>query len=689
MRLQTGVSQAIGAYISILGSLFVMITYLKYKSLRRHPGSLLFGMASFSFGFHVVFLVEYYVIDTSINCCHVAPFSQYFLLGHELYLLMLGMDLLLATRYPFAVEHRQIVRYHTIVQVISLISAVILYSSGEKGVSSLGYCWLESPYESGQWEDQLAYALLLVPMVFTYVFITFAYVKAEKLLRRGLPECWDVRKHALQQLKAYIVVFVAYWIIVSAGFVAVRIAGVYEDNTAKSILRLMIGLKGMLNCVLWFWTNQFYKVHRPEMQGNLWDIRMKEESVNWALRKEIIYLAATGIQKSASRDGPSNDSTEKVCFRLNGKLDEKTSIQFHDLKWSSFHKIRKLSNISSQSYIESMNDLPMEQFSIGKSEAFMYFTANGRFLIKTCTKSEQSYLLKILPQYIDHLEKNPNSFICRYVGCHQLVLYGRIIRLVVMQSIFHSRMDIHESFDLKGSWVGRQHIPSRKGATCICTYCGEYFMIGHTKSDCCCNPNPSHNHVENSCGKDGNWKTNALQFPPQLAHDIDAKLHIDSQFLASIGSMDYSLLLGIHYPTIVKSKPNIVTLSMPQPHNLQSSESEDPYSIYQTRWTFSENDENRHSNRTNYLSNPERSSSISTPTNNGIRAITNTTNIHAIAHLGIIDILTQWGCQKKLEHLFKVYIARQTPQGISCVDPNSYAQRFQSHVIHRVATSTE
>ena len=48
--------------------------------------------------------------------------------------------------------------------------------------------------------------------------------------------------------------------------------------------------------------------------------------------------------------------------------------------------------------------------------------------------------------------------------------------------------------------------------------------------------------------------------------------------------------------------------------------------------------------------------------------------------LGMVDVLQEWDWHKRLERLFKVWVLRRDPRGISAAPPLEYAQRFKERV---------
>lgn len=126
---------------------------------------------------------------------------------------------------------------------------------------------------------------------------------------------------------------------------------------------------------------------------------------------------------------------------------------------------------------------------------------------------------KILKDYYTHVQNNPNSLLSQFYGLHRVKMpYGKKIHFVVMNNLFPPHRDIHTTFDLKGSTVGRDY----------------------REDDLSKNPRATL--------KDLNW----LRRQQQLALGIQKKqlfleqLQRDVVLLKRLQIMDYSLLVGIH-----------------------------------------------------------------------------------------------------------------------------------------------
>ena len=157
--------------------------------------------------------------------------------------------------------------------------------------------------------------------------------------------------------------------------------------------------------------------------------------------------------------------------------------------------------------------------SPGKSGSFFYFSRDYRFIIKTIHHNEHKYLRRILKQYYEHVKNNPHTLISRFYGLHRVKLpHGRKIHFVIMNNLFPAHKDIHETYDLKGSTVGREY-PEEKAAK-----------------------NPR------AVLKDLNWinRGKQLELGPEKRALLTEQLRRDSELLKDLGVMDYSLLVGIH-----------------------------------------------------------------------------------------------------------------------------------------------
>lgn len=187
---------------------------------------------------------------------------------------------------------------------------------------------------------------------------------------------------------------------------------------------------------------------------------------------------------------------------------------FRDLREDTFH-------LDPADYLLSLTAkyILSELGSPGKSGSFFYFSRDYRFIIKTIHHNEHKYLLSVLKTYHKHVKENPHTLLSRFYGLHRVKLpRGKKIHFVIMNNLFPAHKDIHETYDLKGSTIGRLY-PEEKARE---------------------NPRATL--------KDLNWinRGKSLELGPYKRSLLTEQLRRDAEFCKELGVMDYSLLVGIH-----------------------------------------------------------------------------------------------------------------------------------------------
>ncbi|GAB5367564.1 hypothetical protein AAMO2058_001241200 [Amorphochlora amoebiformis] len=238
-------------------------------------------------------------------------------------------------------------------------------------------------------------------------------------------------------------------------------------------------------------------------------------------------------QKHFRQDFTMRFSTKGQEDRF-GKWPSKLgSFTFKDYAPRVFQEIRRLSGIDTKDYIQSVcYDNYIEFISNSKSGAFFFFTNDGRYMIKTIEGSEAKCLVKFLEKYYLHLKSNSGSLLSRFYGLHR-VKFNRPIagrkkfHFIVMQSVFYTPNYIHAIFDLKGSEVGRAATEKDLKRKATDKFTGTVLKD---------------NDLVNSKFKITLGPVKGKAFVDQISKD--------AKFLADNAIVDYSLLVGIHYPDL-------------------------------------------------------------------------------------------------------------------------------------------
>ncbi len=257
--------------------------------------------------------------------------------------------------------------------------------------------------------------------------------------------------------------------------------------------------------------------------------KVDESHANWV----TAYNMLTGIRVAVSRtnaklDRPLTDADfdvkQKSTFDIAGNElvpSAKYDFKFKDYAPWVFRHLRTLFRLDPADYLMSLTGkyILSELGSPGKSGSFFYFSRDYKYIIKTIHHAEHKFLRKILKDYYQHVTDNPNTLLSQFYGLHRVKMpYGRKIHFVVMNNLFPPHRDIHQTFDLKGSTVGRDY--------------SEDDLEGNPRATL----------------KDLNWlrRKRHLELGIQKKRLFLAQLLKDVRLLQRLQIMDYSLLIGIH-----------------------------------------------------------------------------------------------------------------------------------------------
>eukprot|EP00262_Sarcandra_glabra_P004890 TRINITY_DN16121_c0_g1_i4.p1 TRINITY_DN16121_c0_g1~~TRINITY_DN16121_c0_g1_i4.p1 ORF type:complete len:776 (-),score=104.82 TRINITY_DN16121_c0_g1_i4:229-2556(-) len=182
-----------------------------------------------------------------------------------------------------------------------------------------------------------------------------------------------------------------------------------------------------------------------------------------------------------------------------------------------FRNLREMFKIDAADYMMSIcgGDGLRELSSPGKSGSIFYLSQDERFVIKTLKKPELKILLKMLPNYYNHVGAHDNTLITKFFGLHRITLKGgRKVRFVVMGNMFCTELRIHRRYDLKGSSQGRY------------------------TDKCDINESTTLKDLDLSYEfhLDKSWRESLFK-----------QISLDCMFLESQCIIDYSLLLGLHF----------------------------------------------------------------------------------------------------------------------------------------------
>ncbi|EGC39800.1 hypothetical protein DICPUDRAFT_52460 [Dictyostelium purpureum] len=320
-----------------------------------------------------------------------------------------------------------------------------------------------------------------------------------------------------------------------------------------------------------------------------------QASETFNVNKEV-SLPCTPLSTSPSVSGSAipNMTTTSTSASIKSQF----SYKFTDYSPKVFRKIRELCKVNSADYMLSLAQNTLtEEPTQGKSNSLFYFTSDKKLLIKTITTTEFEHLKSLLPNYYFHLLQNPDSLIVKFYGLHYISPSKmKNTFFVVMDNIFGDHQ-MDEIYDLKGSTLQRKAEEGKRVLMDL-DFSSRIFISEDMK-------NKFFKQIENDCN-----------------------------FLEKNSSMDYSLLLGIHY---LKGK------------KINDEDIDDQQPFFKKEM-------------------------------GGILSRTASGDLYdRVYYLGIIDILTVYNIKKQIEHTYKS-VAYDTIDSMSAVDPTTYSKRFKNFI---------
>ncbi|CCD24139.1 1-phosphatidylinositol-4-phosphate 5-kinase NDAI_0C04800 [Naumovozyma dairenensis CBS 421] len=393
----------------------------------------------------------------------------------------------------------------------------------------------------------------------------------------------------------------------------------------------------------------------------------------------IAYNMLTGIRVAVSRccgimkplTSADFKLTKKLAFDYHGNEltpSSQYAFKFKDYSPEVFRELRAKFGLDPADYLVSLTSkyILSELNSPGKSGSFFYYSRDYKYIIKTIHHSEHRHLRRHLEEYYNHVKNNPNTLICQFYGLHRVKMpisfqhkvNHRKIYFIVMNNLFPPHLDIHTTFDLKGSTWGR------------------YTEVNHELMET--------DKFYRPVLKDLNWLEleKRINFGPVKKKMFLDQLKKDVTLLSKLNTMDYSLLLGIH--DINKNQEFLIPESgsiFDEEHQQQPLQQQVQHQQQKQRMSVmvGTGGSNIPMNKTvvpHYFKQ-----------NEGGIISSNELNMDGkeIYYVGIIDCLTNYSIMKKLEAFWRSL--NHDPKTVSAVPPKDYGDRFYKFIEKSVDTS--
>nr|CAI9858996.1 Phytopthora agathidicda GPCR-PIPK 3 [Phytophthora agathidicida] len=717
-----------GAFISIASCSVIVLSFLWKRKWRRHPNTLIYWKAVVDLLYALRFQYNWDVYTNPLGCRALATFTQFCIFSSECWFLSMSFNLYQCSTNPFTNLKHNLQCYHAFSWGVGALFAALLWVSNVDFDPKIHpSCFVDETLP----DDLLVYYIVVILAVLCAVM--FAVLETQTHPFRGMKEALEAKKDVIRSARIFTGVYIVYQIILISFWIA-DVVFLNDHPRALQLVRdsssFLQTAKGLIDLVIWLAINgsphvdfcRTRRLHEAFDSDRYSDIDIElQPQLNVALRKEVLHFTTRGIVAASTNTPQVTEDRRVVHLRLH---ELGMTVRFDDYKPSCFRDIRQGFGINETLYRKSFLATCHERLeSGGSSGAFMFYTADYSFLVKSVTTSERKVLLDMLPDYIRHMKRHPDSHLTRFYGCHSITMYGQVFSFVVMGNVI-GRTSMHQFFDIKGSWVDRNAPVIPPGKTVICTCCSNAFQYGTNES---CEYSIRGTHLPHIVLKDNDFHRK-LRVEADTAKALVRQLEHDSNFLRQQGIMDYSLLLSVHSTKYVvehstvdtrKQSPTKRKVSYPVCHpdindlvvtdDAEATTDEDLDEV--------ESGNRRKFNRTcrysvvNQLDDIDIGALIQDGTpllDPSIRRYNSVSYGPADAEprtaddawvgtrtlekrgyqacvvvgpdyytLGVVDMLQTWTWGKRLERIWKTLVLRHDGLGISAAPPKLYAERFQ------------
>eukprot|EP00475_Leptophrys_vorax_P005698 TRINITY_DN13438_c0_g1_i2.p2 TRINITY_DN13438_c0_g1~~TRINITY_DN13438_c0_g1_i2.p2 ORF type:complete len:671 (-),score=154.90 TRINITY_DN13438_c0_g1_i2:340-2352(-) len=321
-------------------------------------------------------------------------------------------------------------------------------------------------------------------------------------------------------------------------------------------------------------------------------------------------------------------TTETIAseFKADGR-----KIETEALETDKFNAVRKVFGISTARLTRSIRSGRLiGGVSSGKSSSYFYLTRDKQFVLKSLNQSELETFREILPKYVSHIDKYPNTFLPRFMALFRVTFPSANFFFLMTNNVFIQDVKMDVVYDLKGSTRNRKALESEKRP-------GKVPIL-----------------------KDIDFKeNNRLLFLENGAFlSLKLQLETDTAFLEENNIIDYSILVGIHFMTAEEFA--------------RSQKVEEQKLV--DRFTGE------------VEPNPFRSKFQQTMGGIWARSLEGRPLVETY-YFGIIDVLQKYDLRKAVEGTVKSF--RYDREKLSAVNPNLYARRFNEFLCNCFASTEE
>lgn len=446
-----------GAFISMISCSIIVLFYRLRRKWRRHPNPVLYWKSVVDLVFALRFQYDWVQYINPLECHILGSLTQFCTFASEGWFVSMTFDLYQCATDPFTNMKQNLQWYHSFSWGVGFLSMLGLWLSDvDFDLEEHRSCYVDESNPS------LLFAYYVFVVISVGCAVVFSIRETQSHPFGGMQEALKAKKDVIRSARIFTIAYTIYQtILISLWITDIALlehqpALLQSVRNATSFLQTS---KGFIDLVIWFSINgmpfidcsAWYEALEAGDQYSDIDIDLQPQ-LNVALRKEVLHFTTRGVVAASSNARKAGDGRRVVRLRLH-ELD--MVVRFNDYSPSAFRDIRRGFGIRETLYRKSFLATCHERIqSGGSSGAFMFYTADYSYLVKSVTRGERAVLLRMLPEYIKYMKSNPGSHLTRFYGCHSIEMYGQDFSFVVMGNAI-GRVSMHQFYDIKGSWIDR------------------------------------------------------------------------------------------------------------------------------------------------------------------------------------------------------------------------------------------
>lgn len=370
----------------------------------------------------------------------------------------------------------------------------------------------------------------------------------------------------------------------------------------------------------------------------------------WGINHTISGLSHVSVPVMLMPDDFKAYTKTRVDNHLFNKDNMPSHFKFKEYCPIVFRNLRERFGTDDSSYLRSLTKkcpADIEPAATNRASGNRALVSCDRKLfIKTIQSEQVAAVHNILKEYHQYIvERHGDTLLPQYLGMYRVTVNEAETYLIARRNVFSHRFKIHLKYDLKGSTVDRQ-ASDKERAKYLPTLKDNDFLNDGRK----------------------------ITVGPEKREKLIKTIQSDTELLAGLNLMDYSLLVGIHDCDAVETEQNDVT------DNVQENELDADEDGYDSAGSC---------NIGGAPTPPDSPMAASAPPG-FFGELDPVTEIYAVKSaeqcprreiyfIALIDVLTNYGVKKRTAQAAKT-MKHGAGAEISTVKPDQYARRFMEFV---------